>query len=495
MMTVLDKTLGTRIKYSFLNSFISLIGLVLLFLSTAAYAQEPNILGTYQGTETTNFFNCGTGAPGIPPLVPDFPVTLPITLTISSQSGTSFSGTGFGADTDDSIIFSGTVDDLGNVNGSFSRSNPSASTSGNFSGTISGSTFSTSHSGQTDTSVDNIFCLFTGSVTLTLVSGADVLITNQTPSSSAVQSQNLSSDVQAIATHISKRMFEAVQTVFKHRASITPTANGLAFEGGLSGLNAGDDAFPFGAWVSYSYSDLSSTAYDGNRHTVLGGIDFAPWESTVLGIAVGYEDSDTDTTFNLGELETDGYTIAPYFGYLFTDTWSVNFSFGYSDLEYDQFRTDPITGGRVTSSPDADRWFGMFNLNGLTTYGNWILGGRVGTLWAKSEVDAFVESDTTAVAEARSKLGTWSIGGDAAYSFGEFEPFVSATYEYDYSMTEIAVTTGPQPDNDRDDVLFAAGLRYFGTNNGISGNLNWTRRLGRENFDEDIFSASIRVDF
>jgi hypothetical protein len=274
--------------------------------------------------------------------------------------------------------------------------------------------------------------------------------------------------------------------------------NGISYEKN-TGLAAGDGVIPYGAWVSYSYSDfdndLSSTAFDGNNHTVLGGIDFAPWESTILGIAVGYEDSDIDTTFNLGELETDGYTIAPYFGALLTDTWSVNFSFGYSDLEYDQFRTDPTTGGRVTSSPDADRWFGMFNLNGVTTYGNWILGGRVGTLWAKSEVDAFVESDTTAVAEARSKLGTLSIGGDAAYSFGEFEPFVSATYEYDYSMTEITVATGPQPDNDRDDVLFAAGVRYFGANNGISGNLNWTRRLGRSDFDEDIFTASIRVDF
>jgi hypothetical protein len=433
-----------------------------------------------------------------------------MTLTISSMDTTTgaFSGSGTQTFSDgevDSITFSGNVlNAAGDIYCNWSAVEPDGHTSSGFCDTgtnVSNGILNLVAIGQDDPPyTSGEFCFLDTHGSLSLVSGgADQVITDETPSSSAVQSQNLSSDVQAITGHISKRMFEAVQTVFKTRASITPSANGLAFEGGVSGLNAGDGSLPIGAWVSYSYSDydndLSSTAYDGNRHTVLGGIDFAPWESTVIGIAVGYEDSDTDTTFNLGELETDGYTIAPYFGYLFTDTWSVNFSFGYSDLEYDQFRTDPITGGRVTSSPDADRWFGMFNLNGLTTYGNWILGGRVGTLWARSEVDAFVESDGTAVTEARSKLGTWSIGGDAAYSFGEFEPFVSATYEYDYSMTEIAVTTGPQPDNDRDDVLFAAGLRYFGANNGISGNLNWTRRLGRENFDEDIFTASIRVDF
>jgi hypothetical protein len=441
-----------------------------------------------------------------PPEPPSQPISGTVTITINQQTDGNFSGSGTETNTFDGDIeifsFSGTVDASGNFfipHGNLTGSNSDGSFpwEAEVQGTVSGDTMSTQLFGDDLTPP---VCSWDTSGTLTRISsGADQVITDETPSSTAVQSQNLSSDVQAITTHISKRMFEAIQTIFKPRASITPTANGFAFEGGMSGLNAGDGTLPIGAWVSYSYSDydndLISTAYDGNRHTVLGGIDFAPWESTVLGIAVGYEDGDTDTTFNLGELETDGYTIAPYFGYLFTDTWSVNFSFGYSDLEYDQFRTDPITGGRVTSSPDAERWFGMFNLNGLTTYGNWILGGRVGTLWARSEVDAFVESDGTSVTEARSKLGSWSIGGDAAYSFGEFEPFVSATYEYDYSMTEIAVTTGPQPDNDRDDVLFAAGLRYFGANNGISGNLNWTRRLGRENFDEDIFTASIRIDF
>jgi len=257
-------------------------------------------------------------------------------------------------------------------------------------------------------------------------------------------------------------------------------------------------AIGYGVWASYSYSDfdndLSSTAFDGDRHSGLLGFDFAPWENTIFGLAAGYETSDIDTAFNLGNVEIDGFTIVPYFGYLFTDTWSVDFSFGYSSLDADQFRTSPTTGAIITSDPDSDRWFGMLNLNGLTIWNNWIIGGRMGTLWAKNTQDSFVESDGTFNTEVRSKLGTWSIGGDVAYSYGEWEPFVRATYERDYSLTEIRVFTGPQPSNDRDDFLVGAGLRYFSAK-GITGNFEWSKRLGRNHFDEDTFTFTIRADF
>ena len=62
-------------------------------------------------------------------------------------------------------------------------------------------------------------------------------------------------------------------------------------------------------------------------------------------------------------------------------------------------------------------------------------------------------------------------------------------------LTKIAVVTGPQPSNDSDDFLLGLGVRYFGTHNGLSGNLEWTKRLGRTNFDEDVFSFSLRADF
>ena len=268
---------------------------------------------------------------------------------------------------------------------------------------------------------------------------------------------------------------------------------------GATGLSAGDGStIPYGIWGSYSYSDydndLSSTAFDGNSHSFLGGLDFAFWENTVLGVAFGYDNGDIDTTFNLGHQDTDSYTIAPYFGALLTDTLSLDFNVGYSRVDYDQFRTLPGTTTRVSSSPDADRWFGALNLNGVAYYDNWILGARVGALWAKSVIDSYTESNGTVVAKSRNKVGEGSIAGDVAYSYKNFEPFLNVSYQYDFELTKISVTTGPQPSNDRDDILMTAGVRYY-DNNGISGNLEYTKRFDRDDFDEDRISITVRVDF
>ncbi|MCK5669296.1 MAG: autotransporter outer membrane beta-barrel domain-containing protein, partial [Gammaproteobacteria bacterium] len=280
---------------------------------------------------------------------------------------------------------------------------------------------------------------------------------------------------------------------------IQRTGSGLMMNS-MSGMNAGDSNYLYGAWGSYSYTDFendfASTAFDGQRHGGLIGLDVSPWDGVLLGVAVGYEDSDIDTDFNLGNQETDGFTIAPYLGALINDTWSVSASFGYSSLDTDQFRTLGTT--TFTSSPDSDRWFAMFNLNGLTTYDNWIIGGQIGVLWARNELDAYTETSslgaTTRVAEMDAKLAQWNIGADVAYSYGEFEPFARVMYENDFSQTEIGVIGGPQPSFDDDDVMLGFGMRYFGANN-LTGNLEFNTRLDRDDYDEYDISATIRYDW
>ena len=102
--------------------FILLSSMALMLSSTAACAQEPNILGTYSGVVTETEFNCGTNFPGNPPLAPGSIDTDDLTLTISSQIGATFSWTGTkSADPGELFIifFSGTVAPVGNVSGTF----------------------------------------------------------------------------------------------------------------------------------------------------------------------------------------------------------------------------------------------------------------------------------------------------------------------------------------------------------------------------------------
>jgi len=110
-------------------------------------------------------------------------------------------------------------------------------------------------------------------------------------------------------------------------------------------------------------------------------------------------------------------------------------------------------------------------------------------------IDSYTESNGAVVARSRARVGEGIIAGDAAYTYKNFEPFVNVSYQYDFQLTEITVIGGgPQPSNDNDDILMRVGVRYY-DNNGISGNLEYSKRFERDDFDEDRISLTVRVDF
>ncbi|HTT07365.1 MAG TPA: autotransporter outer membrane beta-barrel domain-containing protein [Gammaproteobacteria bacterium] len=468
------------------------MGLLLGAVSTLVYAASsvPDATGSYSGTLTVNEI-CNNPSP--PPSTVTQTDQVQLTFTIT-QSGSNITGSGTSLDLRNSkqgtLSFSGTINASGIATGSISDS---AGFTGTFTGTLNGDSLDLSVSGG-----DSSCPTQNGSGIMTRTSGGSgelVVNPETTPSNILTAPLLLSTQVKAVTSNIGTRIGDVLRGIQHPGPRVS--SNGLMYENS-SGLNAGDRMINYGAWASYSYADykndLSSTAFDGHTHTVLAGVDVAPWEKVVIGLSAGYENSDIDTGFNQGNQQSDGYTIAPYFGAVLSDTWSVDFSAGYSSIDYDQFRTAPGTGLRVTSSPNTDRWFGALNVNGLWTYDKWTLGAKIGTLYTKSVQNSFTESDGTKVSETDDRLGQWLIGGNVAYSLGDFEPFASATYERDYSRTVITVLTGPQPANDNDDVLVGAGVRYFGPK-GITGNLEWNKRVSRENFDEDVVTATLRLDF
>jgi hypothetical protein len=465
--------------------------LYLLLYSPLVYPDQHNS-GTYTGTVS------GTESCPTPPTTDTFSGTVTLNIT---QSGSSFTGSGSSSilhpdetgppDPEPISNLSGSIDTAGNVNGTFQIVEPTVTINFTFSGTLIGNTLSISGTWADDGPPN---CTGTFSATLTRAGGDVIVDPEITPSNVLTAPLLLNLQVKAITANLNTRIGDVLRGI-----AIGPrqTASGFMWQG-LSGLNAGDRMINYGIWGSYSYSDFEndfvSTAFDGHRHSFLAGFDISPWENTVFGVALGYEGSDIDTGFNSGNEETDGYTIAPYAGYLLSENWSIDASVGFSWIDSDQFRTDPGTGDRITSSPSADRWFGTFNVNGFTSWRNWFFGSRIGILHAENKQESFTESDGTFRSSFTNKLSQWNIGGDVAYSFGQFEPFARVTYEHDFSMTEIAVTSGPQPSNDNDNFLFGAGLRYFGRN-GLSANLEWNKRVDRDDFDEDTFSFTARMDF
>jgi len=469
---------------------IVLVGL--LMLSPLAQANLPDdFAGTYSGTLTNTETSCTSD--------PDDTETVSLTLTITKVSTNDFHGDGLltfhDGDIDDlGVNFYGTTPTTFNFIWDTTGINNPFAANGSGTGTVTSSGITLDGSGIETAGGQNCMIAFSGTLNKT---STTVITPDVTPSSSVTDAVLFNTQIQGMISDISSHIGGALAGIgFSGGPRVTDNQFKM---GGTTGLNAGDgSAISYGVWGNYSYTDyendLSSTAFDGSNHSFLGGIDFSFWGDSILGVAFGYDKGDIDTTFNGGNQDTDSFTIAPYFGALLTDSFSVDFNVGYSRVDYDQFRTLPGTTTQVTSSPHADRWFTAFNLNGITFYNNWILGARVGWLYASSSIDSFTESNGALVAESRTKVTTASIAGDVAYSFKNYEPFLNLSYQRDISFRKISVTTGPQPTNDNDDILLSAGVRYF-NKNGISGNLEYTKRFERDDFDEDRISVTIRADF
>ncbi len=458
-------------------------------VNSLVYAQYTDIVGTWNGTAAGNDTSCTPGSK-------DGPFTDQLKVVFSNQNAGHFDVSVTVTESNGMTnidLGTGTFSSANTFNFSVSHTDGGGTDSTNVNGTISGNTISFTFSGI---NIGGDGCIFTGNGTISRNSST-VVTPDVTPSSSVTDAVLFNIQMQGTISGISNHIGAALAGFGFFRGP-SFTDNQFKF-GGATGLNAGDgSAIAYGVWGNYSYTDyendLSSTAFDGSNHSFLGGIDFSLWGDSILGVAFGYDTGDIDTTFNGGNQDTDSFTIAPYFGALLTESFSVDFNLGYSRVDYDQYRTITGTATRVTSTPHADRWFSAFNLNGIAFYNNWILGSRIGWLYASSSIDSFTESNGAVVAESRTKVTTASIAGDVAYSFENYEPFLNLSYQRDISFRKISVTTGPQPTNDNDDILLTTGVRYF-NKNGISGNLEYSKRFDRDNFDEDRVSLTVRADF
>ena len=450
-------------------------------LSQTALA-ATNVLGTYTGTVS------GTKTP------PGSAFSDSVIIVINNQSGTSFSGTITVVGEGLNANFSGSV--LSGENIDIPTFSSATFNNGAFAATVSGASLIIPNGAGSFvfSSVAAPGTTFDVGGTLSR-SGVDILDAENTSGTTLKSSGTIRNEINSIVSPVHSHLQKTMRGDAK---GFKPNESGFLFEG-ESGINAGDlQLGNIGVWLNYNYTaienDFSRTAFEGDSHNIVGGVDYSPTNDYILGIAFSYESSETDTTFNQGNLESDGITFVPYLGILFNDTWSMDASFGYSWLSNDQYRVATGTTTRISSNPDSNRWFYSMNLNGITYYNNLIIGGRAGVLFAENETEAFSESDGTSVFERETTLGELAIGGDIAYSFSEFEPYLGVVYEYDFVFDEIVLTNGLQPANDRDDILLSGGFRYFGKQ-GLTANFEYSKRLLREEFVEDSIRMTVRYDW
>jgi outer membrane autotransporter protein len=276
----------------------------------------------------------------------------------------------------------------------------------------------------------------------------------------------------------------------KSFASFAPQGPGMSAQARARGI---------GLWANVSYSnyddDLPSTAFDGDTITGFAGIDYQVHDQLILGVGIGYENSDVDTAFNSGNSDTDGITGMAYVVILTQLPWlSFDFNAGYTDTDTDSRRITPA-GALVTSSNDGQRVFGGGNTNVSFWFDNFNVGGNFGYVFSRSTTDRFIESNGTIVPTSDVSLAQIRVGARASYYWPLAQPYVSVTYEHDTVHNQVDVGPGQLvPSDDPDDVVVGGGVNFSITDQ-ISGGIDGSVVLGRDNFDSFTVSGNIRYSF
>lgn len=264
----------------------------------------------------------------------------------------------------------------------------------------------------------------------------------------------------------------------------------------VTGRSAGNES-DMGVWIQGAYTwvenDDTGGEFDGNVVNVIVGGDYQIQDNLLVGMSVGYEDLDVDTTFNNGTFEGQGIGVTPYLGISISDRWAVQVMGGYTAVEYDTTRNS----GAITGSFDADRYFGMVGVSGSYFVSDSIaVSPNVSVMQVREIQDAYTDSSGSAVGESAVDLGRMSAGATVSYVGQMASPYVRVLGEYDY-LQEDAVDLGGGNFSSNDDMGLNVSL---GANLHITDSLTGTFEGTsgaefRENLDLYTVSGRLRYEW
>ena len=237
-------------------------------------------------------------------------------------------------------------------------------------------------------------------------------------------------------------------------------------EAGTIGASAGNSGMGIGVWASGGWQHMnkySSQWSRGNMFTATAGIDKRIGDA-VLGISAGGEWLRLDMS-DSGRFHYDGFSLTPYFSYALLPTLVMDAAMGLG-WQNNRQKTTYISGSdglRHDMEEDYASWR-LFTSAGLSKYwafDNWTLSGRVGGMYLHQNSPSYTlrgsdgfpfSDDSTRISKNLYDLFQLSLGGRVGYRFGNFSPFVGATYIQDVAKS------GRQEDFAGAD--FQAGFNY-----------------------------------
>jgi uncharacterized protein with beta-barrel porin domain len=251
-----------------------------------------------------------------------------------------------------------------------------------------------------------------------------------------------------------------------------------------NGLSAGSDVARWGLWANASGSFLNNdnpaNPLDGTSVVALTGLDYIVDRQWIFGLSAGYTHADLSLSPSSVTRQADGALVGPYAAYVIGPNWSVDALVNWTSLSNNISAPTPFPSG----SYNSNRVTAASNLNYFTNYDAIKLTGFGGYAytWEGGNPGAVLGS---ALAN-NIRYGAIRIGGEAAYDFGAFEPYLPLTFEYE--------TTTPNDGTSRAALVLGAGLRYRWSDTLTGGLLVETTELKTHTRDV-LVGAHLRWSF
>lgn len=230
-----------------------------------------------------------------------------------------------------------------------------------------------------------------------------------------------------------------------------------------AGLSTGETEKGVGLWASPSNSWISSSdpwaKFSGTMQNMMSGIDYKMSQDSLVGLAVGFENTDIDTKFNSGTVNNEAISFTPYVGVGFFDrriTWDFMGSYAYySGTQKREYSGSQTVKGEYT----GQRWMLSSDLNGnLAVTDHFALTPTVGAMVAWDHRFRFYESDGSRPLKNDSGVIEGKLALRGTYALETIDLYGIGAFLHDFLQDQDI--TAPDQHTPRNEVMATLGMSY-----------------------------------
>lgn len=288
---------------------------------------------------------------------------------------------------------------------------------------------------------------------------------------------------QAISDAVTTR-FAAASGNFAQLSAVTP---------GMTGMAAGNQS----RWSVWGSSRLTNQDYNSQRasgtwHTasvvdVILGADYQLSPNILLGLSGALDSGDptivSNATASTAQLNTSGFSLAPYLGWQISPTLSLDASAGLGR---------GVVEENGVSKTKSDRSFIAVNLAHTQWFGNYQLMIKGGYQHAEEKFGNIrISTGALGGTSHRNTLGQAKVAAQLGYWVSGVLPYVSLGYIND---VERSATPTNSPLG-RDALVFQVGANFISLKDNVTAGIVYGNEFGRDHASQRTFSANINVRF